>query len=88
MTDRFSFDMQRFGGGKGGTTVTQTYEPTQWELTLQMVEATYSVAIMQPAIDLNKYASPNSWRGLFCVRNCLRVVCKPIFFRPFRVMTS
>ncbi|MBR1646003.1 MAG: hypothetical protein IJ685_04405 [Selenomonadaceae bacterium] len=52
----FSFDLQRFGGGKGGTMVTQTYEPTQYELTLQMVEATYAVAIQPAAIDLNAKA--------------------------------
>ena len=56
MIEKIFFDLQRFGGGKGGTTVTQTYEPTIWELTLQEVEATYAVAIQPSAINLNSYA--------------------------------
>ena len=56
MPKNFSFDLQRFGGGKGGTTVTQTYEPTEYELLLQQAEVTYTMSIMPAAMDLNTKA--------------------------------
>ncbi len=48
----FCFDLQRFGGGKGGTTITQTYEPTKWELGLQELEYNYSASSLMPAAEL------------------------------------
>ena len=36
------FDLQRFGG-KGGTTIQSTYEPTQYELELQKLEVDYTI---------------------------------------------
>ena len=56
MPKKFSFDLQRFGGGKGGTTVTQTYEPTPYELELQRLEVEYTMTIMPSAKALNTAA--------------------------------
>ena len=42
------FDLQRFGGGKGGTTITQTYEPTEWELGLQQLEFNFTGVTLIP----------------------------------------
>ena len=49
------FDLQRFGG-KGGTTVQSTYEPTKYELELQALEVDYTNAIMPNALELNSAA--------------------------------
>lgn len=59
MPNKFFFDLQRFGGGKGGTTVTQTYEPTQFELELQQAESLYAKTIVPFALKLNEYAYLN-----------------------------
>jgi len=41
------FDLQRFGG-KGGTTIQSTYEPTQYELDLQELEVTLTKNVLLP----------------------------------------
>ena len=41
------FDLQRFGG-KGGTTIQSTYEPTQYELELQQLEVAFTRDILVP----------------------------------------
>lgn len=54
---KFIFDLQRFGGGKGGTTVTQTYEPTEWELGLQQLEFNFvGTALIPNATHLSTIA--------------------------------
>ena len=51
------FDLQRFGGGKGGVTYqTQSYEPTAYELKLQELQAGFVEEIMPNAKDLNTIA--------------------------------
>gem|GEM_PF-2744325 len=50
------FNLQRFGGGKGGTTIQSTYEPTEFELKLQQLEVGYTEAIMPNALALNSKA--------------------------------
>lgn len=41
----FKFDLQRFGGGKGGVTYqTTAYEPTKFELRLQELQVGYQKA--------------------------------------------
>ena len=56
MTEKFFFDLLRFGGGKGGTTVTQSYEPTPFELALQGAEYEYSMHILPHAKTLSNDA--------------------------------
>ena len=46
------FDLQKFGG-KGGTTIQSTYQPTAQELELQQLEVSYTSAIMPNALSLN-----------------------------------
>ncbi len=50
------FDLQIFGG-KGGTTIQSTYEPTEFELELQQLEVSYTSAIMPNALALNSSAA-------------------------------
>lgn len=53
----FSFDLQMFGGGKGGsTTNVQAYEPSEYELELQRAQADYANAIAPNALWLNNVA--------------------------------
>lgn len=53
----FSFDLQMFGGGKGGsTTNVQAYEPSEYELELQKAQADYANAIAPNALWLNNVA--------------------------------
>lgn len=51
------FDLQRFGGGKGGVTYqTSSYEPTVYELKLQELQSNFVEGIMPNASDLNTAA--------------------------------
>ena len=53
----FSFDLQRFGGGKGGVTYqTAEYQPTVYELRLQELQVGFVEKIMPNAESLNAYA--------------------------------
>lgn len=52
-----SFDMQRFGGGKGGSSTTvQSYQPTKEEIRLQKATADYADAVSPNALYLNDVA--------------------------------
>ena len=52
-----SFDIQRFGGGKGSsTTVENTYTPTEYEIQLQKAQADYADAVAPNALYLNDVA--------------------------------
>ena len=42
------FDLQRFGG-KGGTTIQSTYEPTEYELRLQSLEVELTEEVLIPS---------------------------------------
>ena len=42
------FDLQRFGG-KGGTTIQSTYEPTAFELRLQELEVELTEQVLVPS---------------------------------------
>lgn len=56
MLTNFLFDLQRFGG-KGGTTVTQSYEPTEFERGLQELEYNFALSAAFPsAMNLNGLA--------------------------------
>ncbi len=54
----FKIDLQLFGGGKGGSSVTnvQSYQPTDEEIRLQKQTADYSEAVAPNALALNNYA--------------------------------
>ena len=53
---KFVFDLQRFGG-KGGTTVTQMYEPTDAEKKMQELEYNFAASCLVPnAVQLNDRA--------------------------------
>lgn len=54
---KLSFDLQRFGGGKGSsTTVENTYTPTEYEIQLQKAQADYADAVAPNALYLNDVA--------------------------------
>ncbi len=54
---KLSFDIQRFGGGKGSsTTVENTYTPTEYEIQLQKAQADYADAVAPNALYLNDVA--------------------------------
>ncbi|MBQ7476531.1 MAG: hypothetical protein IJT06_03960, partial [Selenomonadaceae bacterium] len=51
------FDLQKFGGGKGGVTYqTTAYEPTEYELKLQQLQSEFVEDIMPNAKDMNTIA--------------------------------
>lgn len=52
----FIFDLQLFGGGKGGSTTVQSYQPTEQEQRLQKQAADYSEAVAPNALWLNDQA--------------------------------
>lgn len=52
----FNFDLQLFGGGKGGNTTVQSYQPSQYELQLQKATADYADAVSPNALWLNNVA--------------------------------
>jgi len=57
------FDLQRFGG-KGGTTIQSTYEPTQYELRLQQLEVELTEEVLIPSAKKLGQTAYNSFEGV------------------------
>ena len=57
------FDLQRFGG-KGGTTIQSTYEPTIYELTLQRLEVELTEEVLIPSAKKLGQTAYNSFEGV------------------------
>ena len=57
------FDLQRFGG-KGGTTIQSTYEPTEYELRLQSLEVELTEEVLIPSAKKLGQTAYNSFEGV------------------------
>ena len=57
------FDLQRFGG-KGGTTIQSTYEPTEFELRLQALEVELTEQVLIPSAKKLGQTAYNQFEGV------------------------